>query len=315
MQVSDEFDVEQDGARRSALFGWPLLLTLSGCLALILAAAFAPNLLPRLDLGTMVLVGAGAGLGWWLLVLLAGSRTRQWLVVGVALLLLPAAGALAGLGAGRIHVARSAEDGRTFAELDIAADGKPSVPGVAAGRGVASAAYLAAIREVDADARAYADAMGKFNLGVLSSPYLLQQAPQILSDCASISSLEQLAQDQSKRARERTTRLVEAVERSELPADAKPGAQKIVTAGDEDAMLANRIEIIRASRAQCELLARRSWHNASGYFGFSSGGDRAQFGVATKRLLEAAGETEALQRAAKAQRTAGREQVREALMR
>lgn len=313
--MSDGFDDEGEGARGSALFGWPLLLALLGCLVLILAAAFAPTLLPRLDLGTMVLAGIGAGLAWWLLVLLAGARTRQWLVVGIALAALPAAGALAGFGAGRIYVARSAEDGRTFAELDIAADGKPSVPGAAADRGVASAAYLAAIREADSDARAYADAMGKFNLGVLSSPYLLQQAPQILSDCASISSLEPIAQDHGKRARERMTRLADAVDRSELPAAAKPGARVVVTAGDEDALLANRIEIIRASRAQCELLARRTWHNAAGYFGFAGGGDRAQYAAATKRLLDAAGETEALQRKAKEQRTAGREQVREALMR
>ena len=311
--MDDEFEAE--GTRRSALFGWPLLLTLLGCLALILGAAFAPTLLPRLDLRTMVLAGAGIGLALWLLVLLAGSCSRQWLVVGVALLVLPAAGALAGLGAGRIHVARSAEDARTFAEVDISADGKPSVPGAAADRGVASAAYLAAIREADGDVRAYADAMGKFNLGVLSSPYLLQQAPQVLADCAAISSLEKVAQDQSRRARDRAARLAEAVDRSDLPAEAKPGARKIVTAGDEAAMLASRIEIIRASRAQCELLARRSWHNASGYFGFSSGADRVRFGEITKRLLEAAGETEALQRAAKNQRTAGREEVREALMR
>lgn len=313
--MSDAFDDEGEGTRGSALFGWPLLLALLGCLVLILAAAFAPALLPRLDLGTMVLAGIGAGLAWWLLVLLAGSRTRQWLVVGIALAALPAAGALAGFGAGRIYVARSAEDGRTFAELDIAADGKPSVPGAAADRGTASAAYLAAIREADSDARAYADAMGKFNLGVLSSPYLLQQAPQILSDCASISSLEQIARDHGKRARERMTRLADAVDRSELPVAAKPGARAVVTAGDEDALLANRIEIIRASRAQCELLARRTWHNAAGYFGFASGGDRTQYAAATKRLLDAAGETEALQRKAKDQRTAGREQVREALMR
>lgn len=313
--MDDELEFEGEGTRRSALFGWPLLLTLLGCLALILAAAFAPKLLPRLDLWTMVLAGAGAGLALWLLVLLAGSRTRQWLVVGVALLVLPAAGALAGLGAGRIFVARASIDAQTFAEVDVAADGKPSVPGAAADRGVASAAYLAAIREADQDERAYADAMAKFNLGVLSSPYLLQQAPQVLSDCAAISSLEKVAQDQSKRALERTTRLVAAVDRSELPAATKPGARKIVTAGDVNAMLATRIEIIRASRAQCELLARRTWHNASGYFGFASGGDRAQFAGTTARLVEAAGEFEDLQRAAKGQRIAGREAVREALMR
>lgn len=313
--MSDELEFEAEDSRRSGLLGWPLLIALLSCLALILAAAFAPALLPRLDLSTMVLAGAGTGLALWLLVLLAGSRTRQWLVVGGALLVLPAAGALAGLGAGRIHVARSAEDARTFAELDIAADGKPSVSGAAANRGIASSTFLAAIREADADMRAYADAMSKFNLGVLSSPYLLQQAPQVLADCASISSLEQVAQDHSKRARARAARLIEAVDRSDLPADAKPGARKIVSAGNEDAMLASRIEIIRASRAQCELLARRSWHNAAGYFGFSNGADRAQFGATTKRLVEAAGETEALQRAAKEQRIAGREKVREVLMR
>jgi|APFEC2959095171_1045051.scaffolds.fasta_scaffold00008_145 hypothetical protein len=311
--MSEEF--ENEGARRSALFGWPLLLALLGCLVLILGAAFAPTLLPRLDFWTMVLAGAGAGLALWLLVLLAGSRTRQWLVVMGALIALPVTGALAGLGAGRIHVARASIDARTFAEVDIAADGKPSVPGAAADRGSASAAYLAAIREDEADLRAYTDAMGKFNLGVLSSPYLLQQSPQILADCASISGLETVTRDQSRRARDRRSRATEAVDRSGLPADAKPGARAIVTAGDEEAMLANRIEIIRASRAQCELLARRSWHNAAGYFGFANGGDRARFGETTKRLLAAAGEAERLQRAAGDQRIKGREQVREVLMR
>lgn len=311
--MAEEF--EQGEVRRSAVFGWPLLVALLGCLALILAGAFAPMLLPRLDLSTMVLIGAGTGLALWLLVLLAGSRTRQWLVVGGALLALPAAGALAGLGAGRIHVARSAEDARTFAELDIAADGKPSVPGAAADRGAASAAYLAAIRAADQDDRAWGEALVKLNLGVLSSPYLLQQAPQILSDCASISSLEQVAQDHGARARERAARLVAAVDRSALPAKARPGARAIVTAGGAAARLANRIELVRASRAQCELLARRTWRNAGGYFGFANPGDRARFAATTKRVLAAAGQTEALQRAAKEQRIAGREQVREALSR
>lgn len=313
--MSEELEFEDEGVRRSALFGWPLLIALLSCLALILAAALAPKLLPRLQLGAMVLSGAGAGLALWLLVLLAGARTRQWLVVGGALLALPAAGALAGLGAGRIHVARSAEDARTFAELDIAADGKPGVPGGAADRGAASAAYLAAIREADKDDHAWSEALVKLNLGVLSSPYLLQQAPQILTDCASISSLEPLAQDHAKRARERTARLAEAVGRSELPADAKRGARAIVAADDADARLANRIELVRASRAQCELLARRTWHNAAGYFGFAGSGDRARFAGTTRRVLAAAGETEALQRKAKEQRIAGREQVREALTR
>jgi hypothetical protein len=311
--MTEEF--EDEGARRSALFGWPLLIALLGCLALILASAFAPALLPRLDLSTMMLAGAGAGFALWLLVLLAGSRTRQWLVVGGALLVLPAAGALAGLGAGRIHVARSAEDARTFAELDIAADGKPSVPAAAAARGAASAAYLAAIREADQDDRAWREALVKLNLGVLSSPYLLQQAPQILSSCASISGLEQVAQDHARRDRARAARLGDAIDRSELPADARPGARAVVTAGDGAARLANRIELTRASRAQCELLARRTWHNSGGYFGFASSGDHARFAATTKRVLAAAGETEALQRAAKAQRIAGREQVREALSR
>lgn len=311
--MTDEF--EQDEVRRSALFGWPLLVALLSCLALILASAFAPALLRRFDLMTMILAGAGAGLALWLLVLLAGSRTRQWLVVGGALLALPAAGALAGLGAGRIHVARAAEDARTFAELDIAADGKPSVPGGAAGRGTASAAYLAAIREADKDDRAWDGALVKLNLGVLSSPYLLQQAPQILAGCESISGLEPLAQDHGKRARERVAQLVAAVDRSALPADAKPGVRAIAVAGDQDARLANRIELARASRAQCELLARRSWHNEAGYFGFANAGDRAQFRATTARVLAAAGTTEALQRAAKNQRIAGREQVREALTR
>lgn len=311
--MSDEF--EDEGTRRSALLGWPLLIALLSCLALILAAALAPQLLPRLDFWTMVLGGAGVGLALWLLVLAAGGRTRQWLVVVGALVVLPLTGALAGAGAGRIHVARASIDARTFAEVDIAADGRPSVPGAAAERGVASAAFLVSIRETEKDLRAYAEAMGKFNLGILSSPYLLQQAPQILTDCASISSLEPVARDHDKRARERVAQLVAAVDRSDLPAETKPGARDIVAAGDADAMLAVRIEIIRASRAQCELLARRTWHNASGYFGFSRPGDRAQFTATTARLLEAAGETEALLRKAKDERIAGREKVREVLMR
>jgi len=313
--MSDEIEFEDEGARRSALLGWPLLIALLSCLALILAAALAPQLLPRLDFWTMVLAGAGIGLALWLVVLATGSRTRQWLVVGGALIALPLTGALAGMGAGRIHAARASIDARTFAEVDIAADGKPTVPGAAADRGVASAAFLVSIREAEKEARAYADAMGKFNLGVLSSPYLLQQQPQVLSDCASISSLEQVARDHDKRARDRTAQFVAAIDRSDLPVEAKPGAREIAGADDADAMLAARIEIIRASRAQCELLARRTWQNASGYFGFTSRGDYTQFAATTKRLLDAAGETEALQRKAKDRRIAGREKVREVLMR
>jgi hypothetical protein len=313
--MSDDIEFEDAGTRQSVLLGWPLLIALLSCLALILAAAFAPKLLPRLDFWTMVLAGAGVGLALWLLVLAAGSRTRQWLVVGGALIVLPLTGALAGAGAGRIHVARASVDARTFAEVDIAADGRPSVPGAAADRGVASAAFLASIREAEKDVRAYADAMGKYNLGVLSSPYLLQQQPEVLSNCVSISNLEQVARDHDKRARDRNAQLVAAIDRSDLPAETKPGAREIATADDADAMLAARIEIIGASRAQCELLARRTWHNASGYFGFAGPGDRAQFVATTARLLEAAGETEALQRKAKDRRIAGREKVREVLMR
>ncbi|WP_447727856.1 hypothetical protein [Sphingomonas koreensis] len=313
--MSDELEFEGDGTRRSGLLGWPLLIALLSCLVLLLAAAFAPRLLPRLDFWTMVLAGAGIGFALWLLVLAAGSRTRQWLVVGGALIALPLTGALAGLGAGRIHAARASIDARTFAEVNIAVDGKPSVPGAAADRGVASAALFTAIREAEKDDRAYAEAIAKFNLGVLSSPYLLQQRPQILADCASISSLEQVAQDHGKRARARIEQLVAAVERSVLPTDAKPGALKIVTAGKEDAVLAGRIELIRASRERCELLARRTWQNVSGYFAFTSAGELARFNATNTRLLDAAVEAERLQRAAKDERVAGREQVREVLMR
>lgn len=313
--MSDELDFEDEGARRSGLLGWPLLIALLSCLALILAAAFAPALLPRLDFWTMALAGAGIGVALWLLVLLAGSRTGQWLVVVGALVALPLTGALAGMGAGRIHAARASIDARTFAEVDLAADGRPSVPGAAAERGVASAALLTAIREAEKDDKAYGDAVVKRNLGVLSSPYLLQQQSGILSDCASISSLEPVAQDHGKRARARTAQLVAEVERSELPVDAKPGALRIASADKADAVMATRIEVIRASRARCEVLARRTWQNVSGYFGFTSTDDRVDFNATSQRLLEAVSQIERLQRAAKEERIAGREQVREVLMR
>jgi len=313
--MSDELDFEDEGTRRNGLLGWPLLIALLSCLALLLAAAFAPTLLPRLDFWTMVLAGAGIGVALWLLVLLAGRRTGQWLVVVGALVALPLTGALAGMGAGRIHAARASIDARTFAEMDLAVDGKPTVPGAAAERGEASAAFLTAIRETEKDDRAYAAAVTKLNLSPLGSPYLLQQQPKILSECASISSLEPVAREQANRAQARTAQLVAAVERSELPVDAKPGALKIVTAGKEDAVLAARIEVIRASRERCEVLARRTWQNMSGYFGFTSDGDLAKFNATSMRLLKAASETERLLRTAKAERIAGREVVREVLMR
>lgn len=311
--MSDAF--EDEGAGRRGLLGWPLLIALLGCLALILAAAILPKILPPRGVSSLVLIGSGAGLALWLLVLAVGGRSRQWIPVMLALLLLPGTGALAGLGAGRIYAARASIDAQTFAELDVGADGTPGAPSAAAGRGPVSAAYLAALREAEQDQRDFTAALGASGLGTLNSPYVLQQAPQVLRDCAAIGGLERVAQAHRDRARTRAAQLADAVDRSELPAGVKPGARLIVTAGGEDAILASRIELIRASRAQCDLLARRTWHNAGGLFGFANAGDRAAFGALAARRMAAAGKAEQLQRAAKDQRLAGREQVREALMR
>ncbi|MEG3181597.1 hypothetical protein [Sphingomonas sp. LT1P40] len=305
----------EDVEERSALLGWPLLTALGGCLLLAVASMLVPAILPRMDISTLLLIGAGTGLALWLVVLLVGMRRPQWIVIAAALVLLPAAGGLAALGANRIYVARASGDGMTFAQLKFAPDGAPLLPSGAAGRGPISAAYHAALAEAEKDQKDYAATLGRMNLGALNAPYLLQQAPAVLEKCGSISGLEKVAATNSRRRGERAARLGDAVAASELSTSAKEGVRMIVVPETADAILANEIETIRAAREQCDLLARRTWSNSGGYFGFGNAGDWAKFRTITARRVRAAEELGRLQRSETDRRTAGREMVREELSR
>lgn len=308
-------DEDMEGAAGpSRIFGMPLVVALCGCLLLVLAAAIVPMLLPRVALPQLAMIGAAAGFALWIPVLLVSLRHIQWIVVAGALLLLPLAGALAAMGADRIYVARAASDAKTFAEMKLADDGTPILPSGASGNGPVSVAYDLAQREAKADRDAYGQALGRLNPGVLNSPYLLQQAPKILDDCAAIDSLEREAKGMSDRQRERIVRLIATIEGSELSPAVKQGVRAIVEADAPDDMLAAEIETIRGTRAQCDLLARRSWHNAAGLFGFS-GGDRAAFMALGERRIAGAVQVKRAQDAAKERRLAGREQVRAELSR
>ncbi|MBX3595392.1 hypothetical protein [Sphingomonas sp.] len=309
--MDDEFD--RDGARGTSIWGLPLLVALFGCLLLALASVFASALLRRQDFATSLLSGVGAGLVLWLAVLAVGLRARQWPVIVGALVALPAAGALAAIGAERIFAARASGDARTFAELEVEKDGSVSLPSGAANGGPVSAAYFAALAQGERDATAYAQAFGRFNLAALGSPYSLGQAPEAVADCGAIGDMEKLAREQSRAAAARIADVMTAIDTSEFGAPVKQGAGAIVGADDVDALLANRIETIRAIRAQCALLAKRSWRNDGGYFGFSNAADAAAFKAIAAQRQAAAEALQRLQTSAHDKRVAGREKVRAAL--
>jgi hypothetical protein len=307
-------DTDQLDAAHRAGPPLPLLPVLLGVAVLAAAALILPRFAPPLTRMTLVGAGAAAGLVFWLVALAAGLRKGPGWWTAASLALLVAGGALAGLNAARITHAGGAADASTFAELELTPEATPILPSNPA-RGPISSAYVDLVRADEHAAKAQGAAIARLNLGALNSPYLLAQAPAILRDCESIGALVTAAEQADRQRAQRVAALSRAIDTAGLAAGIKQGIGTLATPPDgvAEALLGQERELWRATRALCELLARRGWTNANGYFGFASGADKAAFDALNQRRVEVEGERKRLRDAIKARFEAGREQVRAAL--
>lgn len=306
--MSDEWD-------REGPYGHPVVATLTGVAILVLAAVLGPHFSEPLPLPALLIGGAAAGLVLWLIGFLATTRHASLLwKLGSLLLLLAAGLGAAAIAHGQFQT-RSRADASSFADLELGTDGTPTLPAGAASRGPVSRLYVTSVQADLAATRAYGEALGKFGAGALTSPYMLQQSPQVLAHCGDIEGVRALATEQSLARLARRKALAEAIGSASLPKAAKLGIARIAGEAKTDPLLANQQAMLDATAELCTLLARKSWYNANGYFGFSSGADAATFKALSAKRQEIAKEAETIDRAGRARITAGRDEVRTALSR
>lgn len=298
-----------------APYDHPVLATLAGIALLVLGALLLPRIAPQQPLA--VLLGAGAALALLLWGIGFAVTTRHsatgWKLGSLALLV------VAGLGAALIAhgqyqtVARA--DASSFAEVEFGPGGAAQVPAGAAARGPLSRMFVEAVT-ADAQAkRDFATAFGRLGVGNLTSPYLLEQDPRALAQCAAIRELQSLAKSQAAARSQRAKALTDALEAANLPAKTKQGIATMANARNDsnDPLLANQLAMTETTAELCALLAKRSWFNSNSYFGFRSAADEASFRALSKRRMELAGEAERIERAGEARMTEGRDRVREML--
>ncbi len=296
-----------------ARYGHPVIATLAGIAVLVIAALIVPMLAAQQPMTTLLGAGATAGLLLWVIGFVATTRHAGagWRLGSLAILL--AAGAGAGLIAHGQYQARARADASSFAEIELGTDGAPQLPSGVTGRGPISRLYARNVKSDAEDVRDFNTALAKLGLAAMTSPYLLQQDSRAIQNCAAIGQVSNIAEIQHRNRRQREAALAAAIDRASLPASARRGIATVaIGVNENDNQLANRRAMLDAASELCTLLARRSWYNDGGLFGFRSSGDAAAFEASKQRRLRIASEGEALVRAARDRITAGREQVRTA---
>jgi hypothetical protein len=293
----------------------PLLATLAGIAVLIAAAILGPLVAPQQPLNSLLLAGAGLALLVWLVGLVVTLRRAPLLWSVGSLVVLLAAGVGAGLVTHGQYQTRARADASSFAEIELAPDGRPLLPGGIAGRGPISALYAQAVQADMTEQRQLGEALGKFGLASLNSPYLLEQNPHAIADCGALDAIDGVIAQQASRRAERSAALDRAIARASLPDAAKRGIAAIAVEPAGDPLRANQQAMLAAARELCTLLAKRSWFNAMGYFGFRNPADKAAHAALQRRLQAAAAEGDALARARRDRIGQGRDQVRDVLSR
>ncbi len=132
--------------------------------------------------------------------------------------------------------------------------------------------------EAEAERRAYLVAAARLNIGVLGSPYLLEQNPAVLGNCGAIGALKPAAEAQGRKDAGRASRLAAAIDASGLPEELRGGIRMMAVPVSEEgakARLDAQNALLDATEALCRLLARRTWRSQYGLFAFASGADLA----------------------------------------
>jgi hypothetical protein len=296
-------------------YGHPIIATLAGAALLLIAALLGPRFAAPLPLPALLIGGAAAGLVLWVIGFIATTRHAGLVWKLGSLVLLIGAGVGAGLIAHGQFQTTSRADASSFAEIDLAPDGSVKLPAGIAGRGPVSALYADAVQADIAASRAFTDALAKFGAASLSSPYLLQQNPHPIEDCAALDEVRALAVAQSSKRLARRAAMAQAIGSASLPIRAKQGITQIVGDPKSDPLLANQQAALDATAGLCALLAHKTWFNANAYFDFRNGADMAAFKAIGERRRALAAEEDAINAAAKTRILAGRDQVRDALSR
>jgi hypothetical protein len=306
-----------DETGRQTPYDHPVIATLAGIAALVIGALLVPRFLPQQSLGLLLGGGVALALVLWVIGFALTTRysTTAWKSGSLALLV------LAGIGAAMIAHAQyetlARADASSFAEVEFGPGGAALVPAGAAARGPLSRLFVESVTADTQAQRDFGTAFGRLGVANLTSPYLLEQEPRALSQCAAIAELQTLARSQAMARHQRAEAMAQALDAANLPAKAKEGIATIAgpAASAGDPLLANQLAMVGATSELCTLLAKRGWFNNGGYFGFRSGADEANFRALSKRRMELAGETARIERAAQERMTAGREMVRDVLSR
>ncbi|UZK65491.1 hypothetical protein [Sphingomonas sp. M1-B02] len=309
-------DVEEAGARVPQ--GSPILATLAGCALLVVAALGAPALLPRMPYATLIGTGAAFGGLLWAIGYVVTTRRAPLGWKAGSLLLLLGAGAVAGTVAHGQYQTQARTDASGFAEVEFGAQGSVQLPAGAGSRGRLSRAFVTIVQSDAQDQRDYMKALGRFGVGTLNSPYLLEQDGRAIANCGAVEDIKAMARGQFARRAERRAELEQALAAVSLPETARRGIGTMagpIATGGSDPVLTNQLAQLDATSELCVLLAKRSWTNQSAYFGFNSDADKARHDAIVQRRLAIAGETSRIERAATERIREGRELVRAALSR
>ncbi|WP_066725469.1 hypothetical protein [Sphingomonas pituitosa] len=291
----------------------PLLATLAAIALLVVAAIAAPLLLPPQPLPLLIGAGAGVGLLLWIAVLLTALRGTSMASRGGAALLLVATGAGAGLVANGQFQSRARTDASSFADVEPAADGTLRFPGDATSRGPISRQFAAVAAAEAAAQQGYGAALKRLGAGALNSPYLLTQDPHAITDCRAFSTLRATTETDGAAQAEARAKLRQAIADARLPDVAKRGIATMAGTDGADPRLTNRLAMLDATHQLCQLLAKRSWFNANGLFGFQVAADDTAYRQIQDQRQRLAAEAEQLDRGARDRMLAGRESVRDAL--
>ncbi len=304
-----------DDGEREGPYGHPLIATLAGAAILILAALMAPQFCDPRPLPALLVCGATSGVILWLIGFLATTRHAGLIWKLGSLVLLIGAGLGAALIAHGQFQTRSRADASTFAELELAANGSVILPVGVANRGPVSALYAKAVQAEVEDKRSFTIALDLFGVMALNSPYLLKQNPKAIENCGKLDAILELATEQSGKRLERRAALARAIGSAALPKATKQGIVQIVGDSAQDPTLANQQALIQTTSQICKLLARKTWENIDGHFGFRNAADIVTLNrIETKRKLLSS-EADSLDKAARERILAGRETVRSALSR
>lgn len=307
-------DEASDSARVAE--GQPVTAVLAGCALLVVVAIATPWLVPQQPLVVLLAGGVAIGVLAWIVGLVATVRhaAMAWKLGSLAILLV--AGAAAALVAHGQYQTRARADASSFADASFGPNGDLVFPAGAAARGPISRAYLAAAQAERGEEGEFGKALRDFGLGNLNSPYLLQQDPRAIANCAAIDGLRALAAKHAAQREAGGATVAAAIAGSPLSEQAKRGIAAMVgdTATRSATAEAQRA-MLDASRDLCALLARRTWTNLGGHFGFANAADRARYAMLVEAQRGIAATMGAQARVLRAKREEGQAQVRAALER